>query len=677
MKILLTLLLSCQLFATPLKVPTYYYSGLEPSKNHPGLAPFIGHLSFRNICDHIIDQSTEWFDPETVKQGDLIYLNLWYLKWFADTVHDRIKYPYILVSGDVGAWFPHPEMKKFLYDPKLAAWFCRNIVFSYHPKLFQIPMGQDITLFSRSPLEVNDLLKAVELKPSIAKEHLLYMNHCPREHGDRDKIAKLFQDKPYCHALQQNTLQTRETFYRQLCASKFTISPLGLETDCVRTWEAFLFDCIPIVEHTFCDPIFEGMPILIVHDWTEINQPLLEQKYEELKNLNREKAYFDYWEKLLKSTQTKVRNNDLAFTQLEATLFTPEELHTLNEILKDRGTSLIYKGFLSTLRPLQLSQYGHFLIQLYDAWIDQNIYRDLCTKSNLPNLISLIPTETAFSQAIATEEPINVFLDLTYYRTSLKLSFNTSVCHMGNFRHSLKLDLEDLYEDLQPDSLLFGTMADEPYVKKVLNLFAKENGIQIERHGPFWSLIKQPQITPLDELFPLPYDSLKEKIPFQLTKWYTAGHIFRQLIAEHDMKNIVHIHSALSATTLQLGELIPCDGKVFAVDLYPEETQYQQFLSNVIHSELTNHIIPVRMDPIRAAKKIKKLDIPIDLIYLDTPEDYFSTYQTLQAWFPYVKKSGLLCGNGWDTPEIQRAVIQFALENNQIIEHENNFWLFL
>jgi hypothetical protein len=485
----LLLLMICHLSATPILVPTHRYANWPDTRDLAGMDPFIGHLSFRNICDHIIDQSTACFDPDTVRQGDLIYLNLWYLDWFIDHVHDQIPHPYILVSGDIGAWYPVTERKKFLYDPKLAAWFCRNMVFSYHPKLFQLPMGQDLHLFDLSNEGVLELLTAQELKSQVSKDHLLYMNFYRRGHGDRDAIFQFFSDKPYCFTVEKGI--ERDEYYRQMASSKFALSPLGLETDSVRTWEAFALDCIPIVENTFNDPIYEGMPIFIVDDWTKIDEHLLVMKYEELKNLSREKAYFPYWRKLIKETQEKVQKDDLAFTQLEATLFLPDEIETIRKIMKKRSPNIFYKGFLSTLRPIQLSEQEGFSVALYDPWLDPETLQKLCETTYFSNRIFLFSSEEWFKESLNTVSSPSIFLDFTYYRTSLSLNFEKSICTTGNFRHSLKSDLDRLIDDLPCGALVFGNRAEDPYVEKVLHQLLEEQGIKIERAGAFWSYLKE------------------------------------------------------------------------------------------------------------------------------------------------------------------------------------------
>ena len=661
----LALLASLQLFTAPVPVPTNFYSpGHYP--DDPGLAPFMGHISFRNICNHRVDQNTNYFDPDTVQQGDVIYLNTWFLEWWTETIHDQIKHPYILITTDVGSWLPHPNIQKLLYDPKLAAWFCRNMVFSYHPKLFQIPMGQDVHLFDGPRAAFHALLEVHKDKHLYPKEHLLYSNFFRRDHGDRDKIGRFFDTKSFCYTAPGTA---SKHFYQTLASSQFTLSPWGYESDCVRTWEAIVLGCIPIVEHSFLDPLLADLPILIVHDWTEITPALLEQKYEELKDLNRDKAYFKYWETLIQDTQTKVRNNDLAFTQLDATLFSNEDITTILSILQGSFGPLIYKGFLSTLRPFQLSRFIPFPIILYDSWFSPRTYWDINGKRPLGRSVFLMKSEQEFSGHIASGAPTSVFLDFTYYRTSLTHTFHTSTCPLGNFRHSLKPDLEMLYDSLAFGSLLFGNMADEPYVKKVLNLFAQEHEVQIAKHGSFWSLIKAPPST-IHQPIPAPY--LATMLPLQLPHC-DPNPFLDHLIQSSDITNVVLIGNPSHA--MHLTELIPPEGKVFVVHPWNDD-QYVQFASNAIHTGLADRIIPLKLDPLEGCKTIQKSGTPIDLIYLEGLKGHFSVLQTLQIWCRLVKQRGMVCGDGWNTSEVRRDIIQFASRNNQLLLNENDFWRF-
>lgn len=505
--VFLFLLLPFQtLLAVPVKPPEHLYSREKNFNGHPGHFPFVSDLTFRAISDFVIDQNTDSFEPEDVKQGDIIYLNAWYMPWFEKYVHDQIKFPYILITCDVGCWFPdYAAISKLLYDPKLAAWFCKNIIFSYHPKLFQVPMGQTIYYFENPDTAASFRYLFNLSLQKRPKEHFLYMNHFPRKHGDRDKIIQLFENEPYCfscnHTGQDFVYLSKEEYFEDLARSRFTLSPFGLETDCVRTWEALVLDCIPVVEHTFVDSLLEDLPVVFVHEWEEINEDFLASKYLELKDLKYDKAYFAYWHQLIKDMKQKIKEDDMSFAKLEATLFSPEDLQDLSYLLQDYlGGDLICKGFLTTLRPLQLADGLFNKIYLYDPWQTTESFHRMITYlddfffflRNSPKIELLIPKSHTQDPVYASENLFQnmlfeticpVFLDLTYHRNSLLRDFN-------NLRHALKKDLWALYEQLQYGRVLCGNMATNNYVKEVLERLSKERGLTFQIQGNFWSVVK-------------------------------------------------------------------------------------------------------------------------------------------------------------------------------------------
>ncbi len=482
------------------------YKNWPDVSKHPGNRPYISHLNFRSLGNHIIDQTTEWFNPNQVAYGDIIYLNIWYLDWFTSQVHDRIQHPYILVTADVGNWLPDPVWKKLLYDPKLAAWFCRNMIFSYHPKLYQLPMGQDWALFG--PFDVGRQALVATMSHPEPKTHLLYMNHYPREHGDRLKLVPLFENEPYClsknHTNQEYEYTPYPLYYKELSSCYFTLSPLGWETDCVRTWEAIVLGTIPIVEHTFLDPSYADLPVLIIDDWKEINALFLEKKYEELKNKDKARAYFDYWENLIRETQQRVISKDHFFSHIEATAFSVDEQKDLSELLSGYNY-LIYKGFLSSVRPLQLAQKCDDLVAifLYDPWLDTPTFNNfprylndvslfasspkICVKNDDPFFLRNDPIVAMRNHPNSTTvfNPYAVFLDLSYYRHSL-VSSTDDFANQPRDTHLLFRDLINLYQRVSIFTFLCGNMHEDPYVRKALEKFADETGAKIEYKGSFW-----------------------------------------------------------------------------------------------------------------------------------------------------------------------------------------------
>lgn len=323
----------------------------------------------------------------------------------------------------------------------------------------------------------------------------------------------------------------------------------------------------------------------------------------------------------------------------------------------------------------KVSQLEDFAIKFSDPWIGNEILNDL-SKMYSQGKISLIDSEEEFSNQAASDTPVPIFLDLTYYRTSLSLNFNSSVIHKGNFRHSLKSDLENLYFILPHGSLIIGNMKNDPYVKEVLASFEKEQKIKIEKNGSFWSIVRKPNSASLEDLFPNPYPGDPEPLlPLQITEWDSPSPILIRLIQEYKMKNVLLIGAWSHEDSLCLGKWVPKDGKVMVLDAWEDEMELQQFVSNVFHTKMTDQIIPLKKDPVEAAITFLQLNRPIDLIYLDSLEDKLRIPQILKAWAIYVKRGSCVCGKGWNDPEIQNQIIQISRENCQIVHGEDDFWI--
>jgi hypothetical protein len=81
----------------------------------------------------------------------------------------------------------------------------------------------------------------------------------------------------------------------------FVISPHGNGLDCHRTWEAIALGTIPIVKTSPLDNLFEGLPVWIVKEWSQVNEPSMLKKIEEYKNkkFNLEKMQLSYWLKII------------------------------------------------------------------------------------------------------------------------------------------------------------------------------------------------------------------------------------------------------------------------------------------------------------------------------------------------------------------------------------------
>ncbi len=83
---------------------------------------------------------------------------------------------------------------------------------------------------------------------------------------------------------------------------RYVLSPFGNGLDCHRTWETLLVGAIPVVKTSTLDAMYEGLPVIIVDDWSQVSPDFLEQKYQELqtRKMKKEKMFMPYWLDLIK-----------------------------------------------------------------------------------------------------------------------------------------------------------------------------------------------------------------------------------------------------------------------------------------------------------------------------------------------------------------------------------------
>jgi hypothetical protein len=99
-----------------------------------------------------------------------------------------------------------------------------------------------------------------------------------------------------CVFYEPERIKRFETWKNQIKYA-FVLSPFGHGLDCHRTWEALCLGCIPIVIKSGLDPLYEGLPVLILNSYKEITTELLEKTIIEFKDKkwDMEKLKLEYW----------------------------------------------------------------------------------------------------------------------------------------------------------------------------------------------------------------------------------------------------------------------------------------------------------------------------------------------------------------------------------------------
>ncbi len=293
-------------FCVSLSVFFFLPKRKEPAKQAPyfdinrkSSFPYFTGDTWRYFCDWRLTEN-ETFDPKHVQKGDTIFVEYQLLRKFRKMAR-KINHPFIVVCPNVEGYsdgpLPGPH-KRLLNIKNVAGWFVMNIDCPPNDRVFPIPIGLSNTFWQRGDF------KKIEEKP---RDILCYVNFTIVNNLDkRQPCWDYFQDKPWAVKLRRKTDQE---YLEDLSRSVFVVSPPGNGLDCHRTWEALYLKCYPIVLSTTLDPLYENLPIVIVHSWDEVSEEFLKVKKEEFdaKEWDYERAYIPYWFSKVETFQSEVR----------------------------------------------------------------------------------------------------------------------------------------------------------------------------------------------------------------------------------------------------------------------------------------------------------------------------------------------------------------------------------
>ncbi len=162
--------------------------------------------------------------------------------------------------------------------------------------------------------------------------------------------------------------------------------------------------------------------------------------------------------------------------------------------------------------------------------------------------------------------------------------------------------------------------------------------------------------------------------------WNSDGPIFAAQIEQVKPKTIIEVGSWKGRSAIHMARLAP-QAIIYCVDLWvphigvglgefprthiPERfdapTFYQQFLLNIKLAKVDHQIIPVRGLTVPIASCLGAWGVEADLIYLDASHDELSVSQDLNAYWPLLRKGGILFGDDFSShPGVKAAVQKFA-----------------
>jgi len=255
------------------------------------------------------------YDFRFLEEGGAVYVCTSAIPHFRAMI-DQVHCRFILVTGDCDESCPsdifsnHDDFLSFIQHPKILHWYSQNCV-GKHAKLTQIPIGLDYHTLSvqnhawgpqASPAQQEKDLETIALnaEPWNLRKPYAYSNfhfsmNTKFAQDRRDALAQV----PAGCVFYETSPVPRLASWKKQSEYAFVLSPHGNGLDCHRTWEALVLGCIAIVKTSALDPLFEGLPVWIVKEWSDVNMETMAAVLDEFQDPGRifsyEKMTMAYW----------------------------------------------------------------------------------------------------------------------------------------------------------------------------------------------------------------------------------------------------------------------------------------------------------------------------------------------------------------------------------------------
>lgn len=302
---------------------------------------YIWNFAISSSCDvGLIKSPVKYFEAEhafnimnykNIKSGDIVWIRGRFVYDFYKLILPKIKNKFVLVISDGDESFPEnsklnsSEIKNFINNPKIIHIFAQNCVYNSSNKVSHLPIGLDLhTIAYKSPdgawgekgmpleqeADLNNILNT--LKPTYQRQQqqkaFVDFQLSDSMHGEHQRYLQCGEDRV---AIFNRLLPTglidyakdrmrRSDLWKIKGQYAFSISPHGNGLDCHRTWEDLILGCIVIVKTSPLDPLYKGLPVVIVKDWSEITQQNMNLWLDQYKDaftnhIYRKKLTNSYW----------------------------------------------------------------------------------------------------------------------------------------------------------------------------------------------------------------------------------------------------------------------------------------------------------------------------------------------------------------------------------------------
>jgi hypothetical protein len=292
-------------------------AGGDTRKNDWQHPKYIWNFGLISLCDKGVPaKPVEFFeggepfnkkDYQNIKSGDVVWVQPRFISRFHKEVLPEVKQPFVLLVSHGDESFPidcglsEEETEAFIANDKIIHIYAQNLDYQGSSgKVTAIPIGMDLHTVGYksasggwgergSPLQQEAYLSQLvqQFVPTSSRKRRAFVDFQISDNirnGHFKRYLQFGEDRTSIfHYLMMTGLidysgRIRRTeLWNTKGQYAFSISPHGNGLDCHRTWEDLILGCIVIVKTSPLDPLYEGLPVVIVKDWSEITEGNLEK----------------------------------------------------------------------------------------------------------------------------------------------------------------------------------------------------------------------------------------------------------------------------------------------------------------------------------------------------------------------------------------------------------------
>jgi len=199
------------------------------------------------------------------------------LDHFVAAALPTISKPFVLVTSDGDVSVPSELRPKtvaaLLSCPWLVAWYTQNHDGGGGPRLAPLPIGLDLHTprpFTSPRRLLADLVRIRDTRRPLAELPLRVFCDIGLSLASARRVEAVRALRHCAHVEMIRRRVGQGAIWRRYANYPFVLSLEGNALDCHRTWEAIYLGAIVITLTSPLDPLFAGLPVVIIHDWAEI-----------------------------------------------------------------------------------------------------------------------------------------------------------------------------------------------------------------------------------------------------------------------------------------------------------------------------------------------------------------------------------------------------------------------